>query len=87
MSISRYSHAAFLVPVCAQVLLNMNSKLMGTYGGTPVGSSVGRQNPVSLAARSSEISKFMWMCLLEEPPNYGFTPISKNGRHMLRLLP
>ncbi|CAJ1422932.1 unnamed protein product [Effrenium voratum] len=47
-----------------QVLLNMNSKLMGTYGGTPVGSSVGRQNPVSLA----EIAKHntpsdCWSCI------------------------
>ncbi len=32
-----------------QVMLGMNAKLMGKYGGTPVGTSVGRQNPLSLA--------------------------------------
>lgn len=47
-----------------QVMLGMSATLIGKYSGTPIGSSVGRQNPISLAEIGRHNTpKDCWSCI------------------------
>ena len=45
-------------------MLGMSATLIGKYSGTPIGSSVGRQNPISLAEIGRHNTpKDCWSCI------------------------